>query len=223
MCGFLYTGADLSGFGDNSTEELALRWLALGIFNPLMRNHSALGTKDQEYFRYKNKDIFRNMLKLRYMLIPYLYSEYRKAVQNDDMMFKPLGFIYRGDKYAESIEDQLIIGDSIMIAPVYEANALGRYVYLPENMLMVRLRSDVDYECESMTSGHHFVEIPLNEAVIFIRQGKSLPIVKSVMHTGAIDLNTMSFITNNNGGEYELITEKEKKTIKYNKKGDVYV
>ncbi len=223
MCGFLYTGADLSGFGDNATEELALRWLALGIFNPLMRNHSALGTKDQEYFRYKNKDIFGNLLKVRYALIPFLYSEYRRAIEDDDLMFRPLAFVYRGDKLAEACEDQLIVGDSVMIAPVYEPNALGRYVYLPENMMMVRFKSDREYECESMAKGHHFVEIPTCEAVIFIREGKALPIVKAAANTDEIDLNTISFITNNDGGEYVLITEADKRTIKYRSTGEVYV
>src|SRR5699024_5583256 len=49
MCGFLYTGADLGGFGGNVTEDLMLRWLALGIFTPLMRNHSAIGTRSEEH------------------------------------------------------------------------------------------------------------------------------------------------------------------------------
>ncbi len=47
MCGFLYTGADLGGFGANVTEDLLLRWLELGIFTPLMRNHSARTTRRQ--------------------------------------------------------------------------------------------------------------------------------------------------------------------------------
>ncbi len=48
MCGFLYIGADIGGFGSNTTRELLLRWLALGVFTPLMRNHAALGTRLQE-------------------------------------------------------------------------------------------------------------------------------------------------------------------------------
>ena len=51
MCGFLYTGADLGGFGSDTTEDLVLRWLALGIFTPLMRNHAALGTRVQEAYQ----------------------------------------------------------------------------------------------------------------------------------------------------------------------------
>ena len=48
MCGFLYTGADLGGFGADTTRDLLLRWLALGVFTPLMRDHAAAGTRDQE-------------------------------------------------------------------------------------------------------------------------------------------------------------------------------
>lgn len=194
MCGFMYIGADMVGFGDNCTEELALRWLALGIFNPLMRNHSALGTRDQEFYRFKNREAFRNLLKLRYSLIPYLYSEYIKSIENDSMMFKPLAFVYRGDKYAEAVEDQLMVGECIMIAPVYEANALGRYVYIPEDMVAVHFRSEDDYSMQSYAQGHYFIEIPDNEVVIFIRKNKALPLISSAESTAKLDYSTLHFI-----------------------------
>ena len=50
--------------------------------------------------------------------MPYLYSEYMKAALNDDMYFKPLGFVYPDDKMAIRVEDQLMLGNEIMIAPV---------------------------------------------------------------------------------------------------------
>ncbi len=53
MCGFLYTGADLGGFGADTTRELLLRFLALGVFTPLMRNHSATGTREQSVINSK--------------------------------------------------------------------------------------------------------------------------------------------------------------------------
>ena len=225
MCGFMYTGADMGGFGDNCTEELALRWLALGIFNPLMRNHAALGTRDQEFYRFKNKDAFRNLLKLRYALIPYLYSEYIKSIENDDMMFKPLAFEYRGDKYAESVEDQLMVGECIMIAPVYEPNAIGRSVYVPEDMLAVHFRSENDYYTEQYGKGHHFVLMPENETVVFIRSGKALPLVSSSESTAKLDYSTLRFISNTSDEyEYTLCTENgvkngtsvvSKQTVKY--------
>ena len=107
MCGFLYTGADLGGFGADTTRDLVLRHMALGVFTPLMRNHAALGTREQECYQFENIEDFRNVVNVRYRLVPYLYSEYMKAALNDDMYFKPLGFVYPDDKMAVRIEDQL--------------------------------------------------------------------------------------------------------------------
>ena len=194
MCGFLYTGADMGGFGDNCTEELVLRWLALGIFNPLMRNHSALGTRNQEFYRFENKEAFRNLLKLRYALIPYLYSEYIKAAENNSLMFTPLSFEYREDKYAQAVEDQLMVGGSIMIAPVYEPNAIGRYVYVPENMTAVRFKSADNYSFKNYAKGHYFVDIAIDEAVIFIRKECVLPLISPASCTAELDMSTLHFI-----------------------------
>ena len=87
MCGFLFIGADLGGFGDNTSQDLLLRWLSLGVFTPLMRNHSALGTRRQEPYCFDDTDAFRRIIGIRYALLPYIYSEYMKAVLRNEMMF----------------------------------------------------------------------------------------------------------------------------------------
>lgn len=118
MCGFLYTGADLGGFGCDTSRDLLLRWLALGVFTPLMRDHSCEGTRNQECYQFEHIEDFRNVIGVRYQLLPYIYSEYMKAALTDDMMFKPLAFEYPDDKIAAHVEDQLMLGNEIMIAPV---------------------------------------------------------------------------------------------------------
>ncbi len=179
MCGFLYTGADLGGFGADVTEDLLLRWLALGIFTPLMRNHSALGTRTQECYRFTRTETFRNLIGIRYGLMPYLYSEYMKAALEDEMLFQPLAFAYPEDEHAKDVEDQLLLGESIMIAPVYTQNAGGRYVYLPEPMKLVRLKSMEQMETEVLEQGHYYIEIPLDEVIFFIRPEKIVPYTKA--------------------------------------------
>ena len=109
MVGLMYTGADIGGFGSNTSRDLLLRWLALGVFTPLMRNHSADGTRKQEFFRFEKEEDFKAVINVRYRLLPYIYSEYMKAVLSDDMMFKPLGFVYGDDEIARRIEDQLMV------------------------------------------------------------------------------------------------------------------
>lgn len=178
MCGFLYIGADLGGFGDHTSEDLMMRWLSLGIFTPLMRNHSAKGTRRQELYTFKHTEAFQRIIEIRYALLPYLYSEYMKAALADDMMFMPLSFVYTQDKRAAEIEDQLLVGDSLMIAPVYTQNATGRYVYLPEDMLLVRMQSGTQFETEERKAGDHYISVALDEVVFFIRKNKILPTVK---------------------------------------------
>ena len=174
MCGFLYSGADIGGFGDNVTEDLLLRWLEFGIFMPLMRNHTTTGTRRQEIYAFDNVESCKNMICMRYALLPYLYSEFMKAYFTDGMYFVPLSFAYEGDERARCVEDQLLVGESIMIAPVYEQNAVGRYVYLPETMKMLRFRSPEDYDEVVMEQGDHFVSVDENEVLIFIRPGHLL-------------------------------------------------
>lgn len=176
MCGILYTGSDIGGFGGDATADLLLRWLEFGIFTPLMRNHAAAGTREQEAYRFDQTEDFRNIIRIRYGLLPYIYSEFMKCALNDEMYFRPLAFDYPQDVHAPQVEDQLMVGDSIMIAPVYRQNATGRYVYLPQDMLMVRMKSLEERTCEVMEQGHHYVDIAYNEVVIFVKKNHMLPI-----------------------------------------------
>ncbi len=172
MVGFLYTGADIGGFAGNCSSQLMLRWLEFAMFTPLMRNHSAIDTNRQEVYQFDNMADMRNIIKLRYALMDYIYDEFKYAVENDEMYMRPIYFDYEGDEMARRVEDEALVGDSIMIAPVYEQNAVGRYVYLPEDMLMLKFKSPEDFSREPMCKGHHYVDIALNEVVIFVRKGK---------------------------------------------------
>ena len=194
MCGFMYVGSDVGGFNDNTTEELLMRWMGLAVFVPLMRNHAAAGTRYQELYRFTDTDTFKNIVTMRYALIPYLWEAYRKAVEQDTLMYRPLGFEHPEDKVAVATEDQLYVGEDIMICPVYTQNAVGRYVYLPEPMTMVRMKSADEYELEKYEAGHYFVEIPAQEIVFFIRDGHRIPLYKSAEYAKAVFENECEWI-----------------------------
>ena len=196
MCGFLYSGSDMGGFGGDVTEDLLIRWLSFAIFTPLLRDHSAMGTRRQELYRFKDTDMFRNLVELRYALIPYLYAEYLWAADNNEMLFKPLAFEYEEDVRAKEVEDELLVGRSIMIAPVYTQNASGRYVYLPEDMKMIRFRGYDDYDEEQMKAGDHYVRAQLGEVLVFIRKGHELPLAMPDMRVRDIDTENIHYIRN---------------------------
>ncbi len=204
MCGFLYAGADLGGFGSDTTRDLLLRWLALGVFTPLMRNHTAIGTREQECYRFGQIEDFRHVIGVRYRLIPYLYSEYLKAVENDEMYFRPLGFDYPDDRRAVETEDQLMLGDEVMIAPVYTQNVSGRTVYLPEEMKFVKFMPDGSLYEEILSQGTHYVEVALNEVPLFVRKDRCIPVVDAAQNVDAIDMGTVRYV-GYGGAVYEIV------------------
>lgn len=198
MVGLLYTGADLGGFGCDTTEDLLLRWMAFGLFTPLMRNHSAMGTRRQELYRFPRWTCFRDLLRLRYWLLPYLYSEFMKAALKDGMLFRPLAFDYREDPQASQVEDQLLLGGSVMLAPVCRQNAAGRYVYLPEEMKLLRLKAPGQWTEEVLPAGHHYIPVALDEVPLFLRPDRLVPVAGSaglsVQDTDFQHLELLSYV-----------------------------
>lgn len=194
MCGFLYTGADIGGFGNHTTRDLVLRWLAFGIFTPLMRNHAALGTREQEIYQFEKMEEFKNIIDLRYRLIPYLYSEYVKAAVDYSMYFRPLSFDFPEDSMAANVEDQLMLGDGLMVTPVYTQNARGRYVYLPEKMLYIKFTENGKKECKVMEAGHHYIDVALHQVPLFIRKNHILPLCSPVQSTEKISTEKLELI-----------------------------
>lgn len=207
MCGFIYTGADLGGFGADTTGDLLLRWLEFGIFTPLMRNHSAHDTLRQEPYQFDLMPEMREVIGLRYSLVPHLYTEYMNAVLNDEMYFKPLAFDFPDDEMCRNVEDQLMLGSSLMVAPIYEQNARGRNVYLPEEMLFVKFMADGKREYKIMQKGHHYIECELEETPLFIRKNRFIPFAKPAQSTAEIDrenLELIGFIDDNTSVDYTL-------------------
>ena len=194
MAGFLFTGSDTGGFGCDTTEDLMLRWLQYSLFTPLFRNHSADGTRNQELYRFDNVNAAAEMIKIRYSLVPYLYSEYLKAALNDEMMFRPLAFDFPEDNTARQVEDQLLLGNELMIAPVYKQNVQGRYVYLPEEMMLIRMKSRNACKTEILQKGHHYVDIALDELVFFIRSKKTIPFNKTAESTSKTDIHSLELL-----------------------------
>ena len=221
MCGFLYSGADLCGFSCDTTPDLALRWLEFGLLTPLMRNHSAVGTRMQEYYRFPEVlPAVRNMIRLRYALLPYLYSEFMKAALENTSYFRPLAFDYPDDPDAREVEDQLLLGEGLMAAPVYVQNAHGRHVYLPEPMKLLRLRAVDDYDEEILPAGHHYIRCALDEMLLFLRPGHIIPVAQPANNTSELDdasLTLWSFLPNGESAEYRMYRD-DGVTTEYEKK-----
>ena len=119
------------------------------------------------------------------------------------MYFKPLSFVYSQDKHARVVEDQLMIGNEIMIAPVYTQNAMGRFVYLPEEMKFVKFLPDGSVYEEIMVAGDHYIHVALNEVPLFIRKDKCIPVVDVAQSVEEIDYTTMKML-GYDGATYDI-------------------
>ncbi len=198
MLGFIYSGCDLGGFGGNVSRELLLRFLGIGVFTPLMRNHSALGTRGQEFYKFENPEDFADLVSFRYRIIPYLYAEAEKCAEEGKMLFRPLSFDYENDDVALRIEDQLMLCDDLMIAPVYKPNASGRFVYIPEEMTMFRCTKEKglktgEGEKTSLSRGSYYIQYEKDEIVFFMKKGRRIPVFAPAENTASLDRKTVEF------------------------------
>ncbi|WP_350344013.1 TIM-barrel domain-containing protein [Proteinivorax tanatarense] len=221
MCGFFYTGADTGGFGNDSYGEMLVRWLQFSVFTPLLRNHSAIGTQNQEPYAFGEKVTkeCKKIIEARYRLLPYIYSEYMKSVNNFKLMFRPLSFEYDED-LAKEAEDQLFLGEELMIAPVYKANHKGRFVYLPEKMAEVTF-DEGNERLEVKDSGIHYFNYKLSEFKFYLREDSILPHVASAMNVKSLSQQKLKVLAYVNArAEYNLYDDDG---VSYDyKKGKVY-
>ena len=117
-----------------------------------------------------------------------------KAALNDEMLFRPLSFDYQDDPQTLQAEDQLLLGESLMLSPICQQNATGRYVYLPEDMLLVTASGPDDFRFQKMSAGHHYVKAAMEEVIFFIRKGHLLPLASSAQSVEELDTSSLTLV-----------------------------
>ncbi len=190
MAGFFFTGADVGGFGGNVSPELLIRWMQLGAFSPLFRNHSAIGTRDQEPWAFDewSLKIMRDIIKLRYAFLPYTYSEFMRSTKELSPFVSPL-MLHFDTEIVKDIEDQFMYGNSIMVAPIYNSNGKGRFVHLPETMwLYWNLSKYYKKDIQVMKPGDYYVNANLDQIPIFIRDNSLIVFSKPMNFVGEKDI-----------------------------------
>lgn len=171
LSGFAFAGTDVGGFGSDVTPELLARWYQVGCFSPLFRNHSALGTRPQEPWCLGPEvlGIARKYINLRYQLLPYIYDNFYFASQTGLPVMRPLVLNYPWDQNCQDLNDQFMVGDHILVAPVVDQGAKKRLVYLPQGEWF-------DYWTkQEYSAGYHIVDAPLDTCPIFVKSGTILP------------------------------------------------
>ncbi|XP_071506103.1 maltase-glucoamylase-like [Diadema antillarum] len=130
LFGIPYIGADVCGFFGDTSEELCRRWHQVGAFYPYLRNHNGLGYMPQDpgHFGEKFAIEVREVLHIRYRLLPYLYTLFYHAHTTGSTVVRSLMHEFTSDSYTWDIDRQFMWGGALLISPVldpytYEVNA----------------------------------------------------------------------------------------------------
>lgn len=172
LSGVPFVGADIGGFAGNATAELFARWMQLGIFYPLMRGHSALTTVEHEPWTFGEKveSICREYIELRYQLLPYIYSLFWSAATTGAPILRPLLYHFPHDPKTFTICDQLMLGPSLLAAPIYRPGIEHRAVYLPSG------RWYDWWNGEAIDGQSHIIaQAPLERMPLYVRAGSIIP------------------------------------------------
>lgn len=190
LSGMGFCGTDVGGFGHDCTGELLSRWVQVGAFTPLFRNHSAMGTRDQEPWAFDKvtEDINKKYIKLRYKLIPYIYDMMRQCEKTGAPILRPLLFNYQNDKNTLQISDEFLCGDNILVAPVVEQGSTKKMLYLPKG------ENWIDYFTEEKQEGGKYIikDAPLDVCPIFIKAGAIIPAYPEQEYIGQKEINKIT-------------------------------
>lgn len=172
LSGVPFVGVDIGGFGDNATPELFARWMQIGALMPFCRGHSAVWTTPHEPWAFgpRTLAISREYLNLRYRLLPYLYSLFWHAHQTGQPIWRPLVYHFPADPHTQDLDDQVLLGEWLMAAPVMHAGRTARTVYLPQGVWHDWWTGEVYHGPTEV-----MVPAPLERLPLFVRAGAVLP------------------------------------------------
>jgi alpha-glucosidase len=168
LSGQPFIGADIPGFAGTPNPEMAVRWFQYGTLTPFSRCHAILGEPDQYPWSFGNavEKLVRASLDLRYKLLPYLYAKFWDAHETGAPIQRPLLYDFQHDATARDTDDQYLLGDALLVAPVLKAGQTARSVYLPAGTWY-------DWHSGQVHAGETYVttSAPLERIPLFARGG----------------------------------------------------
>ncbi len=172
ISGFSFVGNDVSGFGLDSSEELFIRWMEMGPFIPIFRNHSNMYTRRQEPWAFgpRAEKIAKKSIELRYELLPYIYDLYYISHKEGLPIFRPMIMEYEKDMNLLNMREQFMLGENMIVAPVLYEGERSKTVYLPKG-------SWFNYFTMEKLQGGKWYKLPceLDEILVFVKEGAIIP------------------------------------------------
>lgn len=182
LSGQPFVGADVPGFIGRGSGELLARAYQVAAFAPFFRNHTAIDQYDKEPWRFgaHYEAIVRKYIQLRYRLLPYLYTTIEEAHRTGVPLWRPPILNFQADENTANLDDQFMIGDALLVAPVLREGERGREVYLPTGALWHDFWTGAPHRGGDMLR----IDAPLDHLPIFVRAGSIVPSTVAMNHTG---------------------------------------
>ena len=181
LTGIAFAGYDVGGFVGDASTKLFARWISIGSLSPFFRGHSMINSRDSEPWSYGEEveQISRNYIRLRYQLLPYIYSLFQDASETGMPVQRSLAIDYAFNSkiYDHQFHHEYLFGPSILVAPV-ESNKEVTKIYLPEGewyYLHDARKFDGDQE--------FYLDCPIHKLPVFIKAGAILPMQRAVSST----------------------------------------
>lgn len=173
LSGQPFVGGDVPGFAGVATPELAARWFEYAALTPFCRCHHQIDLPDHYPWSFgaEVERCAREMLTLRYRLLPYLYAAFLEASRTGAPVQRPLLYEFPHEPLAAGVEDQFLLGSALLVAPVLEPGVKSRHVYLPRGTW-------IDWHAGTVHQGPVSLEVraPLGRVPLFVRGGAVLPL-----------------------------------------------
>jgi alpha-D-xyloside xylohydrolase len=180
VSGIPYWTTDIAGYGwpwerdtrDPTYQELYTRWYQFGVFCPIFRTHGHRSNDTNEIFSYgPQTPTLIAWDKLRYRMLPYIYSLAWKVTSDDSTMMRPLVMDWRDNQTVRDIGDEYMFGPAFLVNPVTEQGATSRAVYLPP-------AAWYDFWTGERLTGDQHIEAaaPLDRMPLFVRAGSIVPL-----------------------------------------------
>ena len=226
LAGEPFAGFDIGGFNGFPTGEMYMRFLQIGVLMPFCRTHSAQGTVTQEPWDYGHMYTYINkkLIQLRYKLLPNLYTAFYEHTQTGAPIIRPLVWQYQDDPHTYNINDQFMLGDHLMAAPVIKEGKNKRTLYLPkgtwyeffnntkyEGGKSITVNAPINaVDAYNKNFDHPYAGLPL-----FVQAGSVIPMQKLQQYVGQKDITNMNLRVYAGGSQTSKLYEDDGKTQEY--------
>jgi len=181
MTGVAFAGYDAGGFVGEASSKLFARWISIAALSPFFRGHTMINSKDAEPWSHGEEVelLSRNYIRLRYQLMPYIYSLFWQAVQTGRAIQRSLAVDYPFEPrvFSGTYQSQYLFGPSILVAPVESTKDVCKVFFPPGKWYALHDGTLHPGDTES------YVECPVHRLPVFVKGGAIIPMKQAGVNT----------------------------------------